>query len=94
MPKSMTCLAKFYKAFLFVLPLLFFPLTIEWFETPKQYLVTLVAVMTLPFLGINRQELKELLEAKITLLLFTLFLMLTLTSLANGYFGYSLVGTL
>ena len=93
MPKSITCLAKFYKAFLFVLPLLFFPLTIEWFETPKQYLVTLVAVITLPFLGINRQELKELLEAKITLLLFTLFLVLTLTSLANGYFGYSITGS-
>lgn len=93
MHSSILRLAKLYKVFLFLLPLLFLPLEIEWFETPKQYLVTLVALTTLPILFINRHDLKEILEDKITTLLFTLFFVLTLTSFANGYFGYSLVGS-
>ncbi len=93
MQTSILRLAKLYKVFLFLLPLLFIPLEIEWFETPKQYLVTLVALITLPILIINRHDLRDILEAKITTLLFTLFFVLTLTSFANGYFGYSLVGS-
>lgn len=93
MQPSIARLAKPYKVFLFLLPLLCLPLEIEWFETPKQYLVTLVALVTLPVLFINRKDLKIVLEARVTTLLFTLFFVLTLTSIANGYFGYSLVGS-
>jgi hypothetical protein len=93
MQPSLIRLAKIYKAFLFLLPLLFLPLEIEWFETPKQFLITLVAVITLPTLITNRHDLKEILEDNLTTLLFALFFVLTLTSLANGYFGYSLLGS-